>query len=42
MCIEHKQETVVKLLNGDFTSDLCRPLAAEIDKSLLLTSKKRM
>jgi hypothetical protein len=40
MCIEHQEETVVKLLNGDVISDLRRPLAAEIDKPPLLTSHK--
>jgi hypothetical protein len=40
MCIEHKKETVVKLSNGDVTSDLRRPLPAEIDKPPLFTSQK--
>jgi hypothetical protein len=31
---------VVELSNGDFTSGLRRPLAAEIDKRPLLTSQK--
>jgi hypothetical protein len=31
---------VVELSNGDFTSGLGRPLAAEIDKRPLLTSQK--
>jgi hypothetical protein len=31
---------MVELLNGDVTSDLRRPLAAEIDKPPLLTSQK--
>jgi hypothetical protein len=31
---------VVKLLNVDVTSDLCRPLATEVDKPPLLTSRK--
>jgi hypothetical protein len=40
VCIEHKQETVVQLSNGDIISGLRRPLAAEIDKRPLLTSQK--
>jgi hypothetical protein len=40
MCIEHKQETVVKLLNGYVTFDMRRPPAAEIDKLPLLSSQK--
>jgi hypothetical protein len=40
MCIEHKKEAVVELLNGDVASDLRHPLAAEIDKPPLLTSQK--
>jgi hypothetical protein len=40
MCIEHKLETVVKLLNGNIFSELRHPQAAEIDKPLLLTSQK--
>jgi hypothetical protein len=40
MCIEHKWETVVKLWNGDVTSDLRHPLTAEIDKPPLLSSQK--
>jgi hypothetical protein len=31
---------MVKLVNGDVTSDLRRPLAAEIDKPPLLTTHK--
>jgi hypothetical protein len=31
---------MVKLLNGDVTFDLRRPLAAEIDKPPLLTTQK--
>jgi hypothetical protein len=31
---------VVELSNGDFTSGLRRPLAAEIDKRPLMTSQK--
>jgi hypothetical protein len=33
---------VVELSNGDFTSGLRRPVAAEIDKRPLLTSQKTL